>query len=217
MTSPSTGSGASRLREAANEAVASLPRSAPHGAALAGMCFAALLTASSCAVQRDLSAFAPVESAVAVRADSTVSLIGKTIIVAWRERTEVCSLGQESASERCESDESVNERIIAIESDGATFLSDDGSVIETAAHHSVSSPAEGIRSKSFVQGNEYIAATWLDMFDVQNRSRTIYAVWGDACTVKKPDTLRSSGSAGQTRRFEVELLSCEVISGPYSP
>ncbi len=114
MTSSSTGSGASRLREAANEAVASLPRSAPHGAALAGMCFAALLMASSCAVQRDLSAFAPVESAVAVRAGSTDSLIGKTIIVAWRERTEVCSLGQESASERCESDESVNERIIAV-------------------------------------------------------------------------------------------------------
>ena len=217
MTSPSTGSGASRLREAANEAVASLPRSAPHGAALAGMCFAALLMASSCAMKRDLSAFAPVESAVAVRADSTDSLIGKTIIVAWRERTEMCSLGQESASERCESDESVNEGIIAIESDGATFLSDDGSVIETAAHHSVSSPSEGIRSKSFVQGNEYIAATWLDMFDVQNRSRTVYAAWGDTCTVKKPDTLRSSGSAGQIRRFEVELLSCEVISGPYSP
>ena len=220
MTSPTIGSGDSRLREAANEAVAPRLRAAPHGAALASMCFAALLVASGCAMQRDLSAFAPVESAVAVKAnsaDSTDSPIGKTIIVAWRERTELCALGQESASERCENDESVNKRIIAIESDRATFHSDEGSVIETAAHDSVSSPSDGIRSKSFVRGNKYIEAKWLDMFDVQSRSRTIYAVWGDTCTVEKPDTLQSSGRAGQSQRFEVELLSCEVISGPYSP
>ena len=81
--------------------------------------------------------------------------------------------------------------------------------MEEIAYEAVRSSAEGVRHKSFLLENEYIEVTWTDAFDVQNRSRTVYAVSGETCWVRKPDTLQSSE---ESRWFRTETLSCQVRS-----
>ena len=154
-------------------------------------------------------------SAKAVRADSTESPIGKTIIVSWKERVEACPAGHGAGSERCSSDESVQSKIFSVGPDQATFFSADGAVIEEVVHNTVSTPAEGVRHKSHILGNTYMVVTWMDEFDAHNRSRTVYEIWGDSCTVKKPDILQTN--SGRTIQSVVELISCEVIAGTDLP